>query len=143
MEHKLNKRILSALLAIVMLFTMVPTVVLANESEQSSGFAVYYAGEKIGNLDLPENEKLTVSAENIPADAAYCWQVQVPGTDIWVDIQGETDKELALSYALLKNMLDGRNCAAVRCNAVVNGEVADNTDALQVQLVASAIINLQ
>ena len=120
---KLNKRILSALLAVVLLLTNFPVV-----SAASDGFAITYEGKTVSQVEFFEHEKITVSAQGNPG-SGYQWQIQIPGTEQWVNIQGQTGQTINLSKAVVGSlMVDGS--AHVRCAAISDGQEIDHTAAL-------------
>lgn len=120
MKIKLNKRVMSTLLAFVLFLSCCPVVSLA-----SDGFAIAHEGRSVSQVTFDKHEKIEVSAENIP-EGTYQWQIKVPGTDLWVNIHGQTGQTIKLSYALLGSLLDG-DSAHVRCAAVSNGEEVAHT----------------
>lgn len=120
---KLNKRILSALLAVVLLLTNFPVV-----SAASDGFAIHYEGMAVAEVEFYEHERITVSAEGNPG-SGYQWQIKIPGTEQWVNIQGQTGQTINLSKAVVGSlMVDGS--AHVRCAAISDGQEIDHTAAL-------------
>ena len=122
MNTKLNKRILSAVLAFVLFVSNFPVVGFA-----SSGFSITYEGSGAAHVQINTREKVAVTAENLPADCSYQWQILVPGTDFWVDIQGACESSLYLTYALLGSLLDSANVANVRCAAMSAGQAVEYT----------------
>lgn len=120
MKIKLNKRVMSTLLAFVLFLSCCPVVSLA-----SDGFAIAHEGRSVSQVTFDKHEKIEVSAENIP-EGTYQWQIKVPGTDLWVNIHGQTGQTIKLSYALLGSLLDG-DSSHVRCAAVSNGEEVAHT----------------
>ena len=121
---KLNKRILSALLAFVLLMTNFPVI-----SSASDSFAIHYEGKAVTEVEFYEHERITVTAEGNPGDACQ-WQIQIPGTEQWVNIQGQTAQTINLSKAVVGSlMVDGS--AHVRCAAIRDGETVEYTAALR------------
>ena len=121
---KLNKRFLSALLAVILLLTNFPVVSAASDS-----FAIYYEGETVTEVEFYEHERITVSAEGIPG-GSYQWQIQIPGTEQWVNIQGQTSQTINLSKAVVGSLMMNGS-AYVRCAAISDGEEIDHTAALR------------
>ena len=122
---KLNRRILSALLAFLLFLSNFPAVSAAKDD-----FAITYEGKTVKQVEFYEYEKITVSVEGIPEGSSCQWQIQIPGTEQWVDIHGQTAEELGLSKAVVGSlMVDGS--AYVRCAATGDAET-NYTDALQV-----------
>ena len=122
---KLNIRILSAILAIIVFVTNCPVVTSANE-----GFSITCDGDEVTQVEFYKNEKLEVSADNLLAGASRQWQIQIPGTDMWIDIYGQTGQKLKLSYALLGSLLNAEHSATVRCAAISDGEAVAYTEEL-------------
>ena len=124
---KLNTRLLSAILAVVLFLSCCPVVSLA-----SGGFMIAYEGKKVTEITVDKHEKITVTAERVP-EGTLQWQIKIPGTNQWVDIQGQTGSELGLSYAVVGSLLEG-NSALVRCAAISGGKEAAHTAQLQVTI---------
>ena len=120
---KLNKRILSALLAAILFLTNFPMV-----SSASNDFAITYEGKTVSQVEFFEHEKITVSAQGNPS-SDYQWQIQIPGTEQWVDIQGQTAQTIKLSKAVVGSLLVNGS-AYVRCAAINDGEEIDHTAVL-------------
>ena len=121
---KVNKRLLSAVLAVMLFFTCCPVTTWA-----SSDPAITYEGRQVEQLSMNKREKLTVEVEALPG-GAHQWQIYVPDADLWVDIMGQTDPQLDLSYGLLGSVLK-EDMAQVRC-ADISGEEPCYTDPLRV-----------
>ncbi len=126
MKTRLYKRIMSALVALV---TLVSCCLMVGFTD--GGFFISFDGAAVTELGLAKNEKITVSAENLPEGAQYQWQICLPGSEIWVDIHAQTDRSLSLSYALLGSLLDADGAARVRC-AAVSDEETEYTEAVLV-----------
>ena len=124
MKKKWNIRILSAVLALILLMSDFPVITRAND-----GFFIACDGRAVSGVSFYEHEKLAVTAQNLP-EGTYQWQIRVPGTELWVNIHGQTAQTLNLSYALLGSLLDGGS-AYVRCAAVSGGEEVAHTAALR------------
>ena len=121
---KLNKRIMSALLAAILFLTNFPMV-----SSASNDFAITYEGKTVSQVEFFEHEKITVSAQGNPG-SDYQWQIQIPGTEQWVNIQGQTGQTIKLSKAVVGSLLVNGS-AYVRCAAINDGEEIDHTAALR------------
>ena len=120
---KQNKRLLSALLAFVLLMTSFPVIGAA-----SGAFAITYEGEVVSQVEFYEHERIAVAAENNP-ESGYQWQIKIPETDQWVNIQGQNAQTIQLSKAVVGS-LSVNGVAYVRCAATSNGEETDYTDDL-------------
>ena len=120
-----HKRIISAVLAIVLFTSNFPVL-----TQAGSGFSIACEGETVSQVEFYANEKLTVSAENLPG-GSYQWQINIPGTDQWVNIQGQTGQTLNLTYALLGSLMDGSRSASVRCAAMNGSEAIEYSNPLR------------
>ena len=130
MNTKLHNRILSALLAMLLFLSCLPAPGVLAQGEQEQ-FVITYEGEALTEISFPRNEKRRISADNLPEDYEYRWQIKMPREETWVDIMGQEGQTLVLSYALLKNMMDDSGNAAVRCAAVEEGEMIAYTEPLR------------
>ena len=123
-----GRRILAALLGLTLLLGMLP-LYLFSTSASPSGIeaAIVFQGDVIEAVDVPQNERVTVSASCTPArdDYTYQWQILADAaSDQWVNIYDATEAELALSYSLLGSLLDASDCAYVRCRVSYGDEAA-------------------
>lgn len=121
----MKKRILSLLLALLMLLGMFPiystyaaetgkevTVWYFNSAseamEEAEAVELYRGGEQILSADL---------RDDISGDVQ--WQIEAE-QNLWVDIQGGTAEDLRVSYGMVKSLLKG-NTVRMRC-AVSGGK---------------------
>ena len=118
--NKMNKRILSALLALILLMTNFPVISFASDT-----FAITYEGEKVTQVEFYEHERIAVTAENNPGDA-YQWQIKIPDSEQWVNIQGQISQNINLSKAVVGS-LSVNGIAYVRCAALSSGTETDYT----------------
>ena len=65
----------------------------------------------VQSVTLPQFGMVELSASG---SGSAQWQIQVPGTQIWVNIAGETSSTIALTYAKIGSMLSG-GVANLRC----------------------------
>ena len=65
----------------------------------------------VQSVTLPQFGMVELSASG---SGSAQWQIQVPGTQIWVNIAGETSSTIALTYAKIGSMLSG-GAANLRC----------------------------
>ena len=65
----------------------------------------------VQSVTLPQFGMVELSASG---SGSAQWQIQVPGTQIWVNIAGETSSTIALTYAKISSMLSG-GAANLRC----------------------------
>lgn len=135
MKTKLHNRILSALLAVLTILSCLPMFTFAELFP--AGFEITHEGKHTSAITFYDNEKVTVAAENLPEGSTCQWQIQIPGTEIWVDIQGQTEPELGVSLAVVGSLLDENDSAYVRC-AAVGGEPV-YTDVLKVTVTEETV----
>lgn len=137
-----------SLAAIMMLgaFAVVPVLSVESEPEaeqsqsaQNNSEIVYdedvlsitVDGEERTELEIYENEKVTIKAEGVLA-AKYQWQILHPErSGLWVDIYEETKETLDVSLALTGNMEQEDGKTYLRCLAY-EAEGAYVTDVLSV-----------
>ena len=120
----MKKRILSLLLAFLMLFSTLP-INSSYAAESESGVTVHYfnpvseALEEAGTVEMYRGGELFLSAM-LRADVYgdIQWQIEV-WQDYWVDIQGCTSEELRVSYGMVQSLLNN-NTVRMRC--VVYGD---------------------
>ena len=137
----MRKRIWILLLCCALVSGLVPTVNInayAQEPEQT--LLVYQDGEAVTEAALPVSQKITLQANVYPEDFAaqsYQWQIQVPG-GVWVDIAGEVQKTINLTYGMVASLLDSDNAVQVRCKliddsvgAMLSNEVRVTVDSSQ------------
>lgn len=120
----MKKRIIAFLLCIALVMPILPTFASATEDITLSATSV----------TLPQYEKKTITASpvgNVQV-SSYQWQINVPGTDLWVDISGAEGATLELSYAMIASLLQGDQ-AQIRCEAVIGGETVE-TDVVTVTM---------
>lgn len=116
----MRKKILTLLLCCALVSGLVPTVNIsayALEPEQEQTLLVCQNGEAVTEAELPISQKITLQADVYPEDFAaqgYQWQIQVPG-GIWVDIAGEAQKSINLTYGMVASLLDSSNAVQIRC----------------------------
>lgn len=87
-------------------------------------------GLEIDNIFVAQDEKQRLTAVCQPDDPGYGYQWQILAdmeAELWVDIQGQSEKSLDVSYALTASLLDGSGSAYVRC--VVTSGHADTYSA--------------
>lgn len=138
-----------SLAAIMMLgaFAVVPVLSVESEPEaeqsqsaQNNSEIVYdedvlsitVDGEERTELEIYENEKVTIKAEGVLA-AKYQWQILHPEkSGLWVDIYEETKETLDVSLALTGNMEQEDGKTYLRCLAY-EADGAYVTDVLSVK----------
>ena len=117
----MKKRITSLLLSIGMLVSLA-----AQHIEQvgavglsAQRVSVTYEGTAITDITIPQNEKKTVTAvcSSAREHNTYQWQILADvSADVWVDITGQSQPAIELSYALLSSVLDEAGSGYIRCN---------------------------
>ena len=132
----LKERTVSLLLAAVLLLGLIPISGVLAKDDAAPTVRVTQDGAEVTAIDLPENEKTTLTAACKGA-AAYQWQIQIPGAGVWVDIYDKTDAGCEVSSALVSSMLDSNNAARLRCTATVD-ETVYNSAAITVTLTESS-----
>lgn len=132
----LKERAVSLLLAAVLLLGLIPISGVLAKDDAAPTVRVTQDGAEVTAIDLPENEKTTLTAACKGA-AAYQWQIQIPAAGVWVDIYDKTDAGCEVSSALVSSMLDSNNAARLRCTATVD-ETMYNSAAITVTLTESS-----
>lgn len=115
----MKKRILSLLLAFLMLFSMFPaysTYAVETEKEVSVWYfnSVSEAMEEADAVELYRGGELYLSAilrDDISGEIQ--WQIEA-NQDFWVDIQGGTAEDLRISYGMVQSLL-GNDSVRMRC----------------------------
>ena len=69
------------------------------------------SADAVQSVTLPQFGMVELSASG---SGSAQWQIQVPGTQLWVNIAGETSSTIALTYAKISSMLSG-GAANLRC----------------------------
>lgn len=128
---KKANRYISLLLCISLLLSISITSIQAVWAAEKS-VEILLDGKVTDHVAIDQVDKVTLSAvtENI-ADPAYQWQILYDVEDsVWVNIYDRTEQNCEISYALVKNMLDGANSTYIRCavttveETVYSGEVS-------------------
>lgn len=122
----MRKRILSLLLAILMLFGMFPPY-NTYAVEIGKEVTVWYFNsasevmEEAGTVELYRGGELYLSAilrDDISGSVQ--WQIEA-GQDFWVDIQGGTTEDLRVSYGMVKSLLNN-DTVRMRCTVSDSNE---------------------
>lgn len=123
----MKKRIIFPVLGILLLFLAIAHsfgYVQAAKNPPAS-VSVEYEGSENGNILLSQNERKTVTAKCASAGADSIWQWQVLAdmqAGLWVDITGQNEHSMELSYAMLSSVLDVSGGAYIRCEVTVEDE---------------------
>lgn len=74
-------------------------------------------GEPVSYVELDISDKPTYTVQtSLTGDVKYQWQICYDVNNyLWMDIDGQTDASIILSYALLASVLDENDMCAVRC----------------------------
>lgn len=97
----MKKRLLAAVLCLVMLLSCVPS--FAFQAQASELPVITCSGSAQSAVSFPRNERITLTAEG---GAWYQWQIKV-NDSLWVNISGETGETLDVSYAMIANLCQG------------------------------------
>ena len=113
-----KKTILSIMLCVSIFFSTDPNmkiVLAAKEPEKT--VQIQHNNEEVNRVTFDSNEKAKITAESIGFDGdTYQWQILLDSVNsIWVDIQGEDKEEIEVSYAMIKNLLQGTDTVYMRC----------------------------
>lgn len=101
-----KRRLLCLLLCVVMVASLAVPGTLAIGSATTGSIKVTQNGEKVTSVAVPQNGTATLTASGA---GSYQWQILAG--DTWVNIQGETDAEIRLSFAMVATLLP----TSVRC----------------------------
>ena len=90
-------------------------------------------------LFLPQGEKTTISAQGAESqNTTYQWQICYNNANLlWADLYGATEKELSVSPAMFRNVVDYYGKTFVRCVATV-GETVGVSEPVPVTLTETA-----
>ena len=130
----MKKRIVALLLCCVMLLTLSPSLIASASATDTKSNAAKVTVTP-AKAEMPQNEKVTLRAAAGEA-TSFQWQIQVDDT-LWVDISGETDSTIQVSYAMLASLLNG-NKAALRCKTDVGTSAAVTVTVTDPQPVVAA-----
>lgn len=130
MKHQSRNRILSLFLCALAAVSVLLLCVFAVTNEE---FAVTYHGEIAEKVVFSQSEKAAVSVQGVPDGAQLQWQIRMTDGETWVDITGQTEDKLTLSYALVASIMDQTGSTAVRCVAALDGAEAV-TNPVEVQM---------
>lgn len=114
-----KSKIISLVLAISMIFTALPFGNVRANATEATTVDILYNGQKVDNLVLTEDEKITLTTSVSGSDSlSYRWQICVDEeSDRWVNIKGYTKDFCIVSYALIGSLLNTNGSADLRCKA--------------------------
>ena len=101
----MKKRFIALLLCCVMLLTLSPSLIASVAADDDATPTQTGVTVSPANADLPRNEKVTLTAQAKDAKS-FQWQIQA-GKTLWVDISGETESTIQVSYAMVASLLSG------------------------------------
>lgn len=134
-KQNILNRILSFLLAVLLLCSSAPFPAFSEEIEQGSqnssatsvqqtfddiALKITRDGQPISMLFLQSHEKIDICADGVSQKAQYQWQVLHPEKDdLWVNIYDCTEQTISVTLALLENVLREDGTAQLRCRVIV------------------------
>ena len=89
--------------------------------------SVFFGQEYANTVSVPVDGKSVLSVGCTADILSAQWQIYAPSAGVWANIYGETGTSCAVSYAMIRSMLDGEGLAKVRCLV----SVADGTAVTQ------------
>ena len=136
----MKKRILSLVLCAAMLLSM---CLFLGAGVTNSLTVCDGSGEAVKRVDLPVNQKisLTAQAQSAAENDAYQWQIQA-AKNVWANILGSDTQTLELSYPLVASALSEKNTVQIRCR-LTSAETGEATfsDAVTVEVTAATAVD--
>lgn len=136
----MKKRILSLVLCAAMLLSM---CLFLGAGVTNSLTVCDSNGEAVKRVDLPVNQKisLTAQAQSAAENDAYQWQIQA-AKDVWANILGSDTQTLELSYPMVASALSEKNTVQIRCR-LTSAETGEATfsDAVTVEVTAATAVD--
>ena len=136
----MKKRILSLVLCAAMLLSM---CLFLGAGVTNSLTVCDSSGEAVKRVDLPVNQKisLTAQAQSAAENDAYQWQIRA-AKNVWANILGSDTQTLELSYPMVASALSEKNTVQIRCRltSAENGE-ATFSDAVTVEVTAATAVD--
>ena len=129
-----NKRIFSVIIAVIMLFCVLP---FNSVSFETDGICILHNGKTVSEIKLPNNEKTVISVSENDADF-YRWQILMPDSSQWIDIYDKTSVSCEISYTLLERFIDSSNKSQLRCEIEKNGKT-NQSSTLTVEIKDAAV----
>ena len=126
----LKNRILSGILALALFMSCVPMSIVAEDVNE---FQILSYSRASGPITFPKNEKIVITASGYPEGADLQWQIAMPDDGGWVDIMGQEEENLTLSYALIANIMDDSGLTSVRCGFVF-GDLCQYTTPVDIRI---------
>lgn len=136
----MKKRILSLVLCAAMLLSM---CLFLGAGVTNSLTVCDSSGEAVKRVDLPVNQKisLTAQAQSAAEGDAYQWQIQAD-KNVWANILGSDTQTLELSYPMVASALSEKNTVQIRCR-LTSAETGEATfsDAVTVEVTAATAVD--
>lgn len=136
----MKKRILSLVLCAAMLLSM---CLFLGAGVTNSLTVCDSNGEAVKRVDLPVNQKisLTAQAQSAAENDAYQWQIQA-AKNVWANILGSDTQTLELSYPMVASALSEKNTVQIRCR-LTSAETGEATfsDAVTVEVTAATAVD--
>lgn len=136
----MKKRILSLVLCAAMLLSM---CLFLGAGVTNSLTVCDSSGEAVKRVDLPVNQKisLTAQAQSAAENDAYQWQIRA-AKDVWANILGSDTQTLELSYPMVASALSEKNTVQIRCR-LTSAETGEATfsDAVTVEVTAATAVD--
>lgn len=136
----MKKRILSLVLCAAMLLSM---CLFLGAGVANSLTVCDSSGEAVKRVDLPVNQKisLTAQAQSTAENDAYQWQIRA-AKDVWANILGSDTQTLELSYPMVASALSEKNTVQIRCR-LTSAETGEATfsDAVTVEVTAATAVD--
>ena len=136
----MKKRILSLVLCAAMLLSM---CLFLGAGVTNSLTVCDSSGEAVKRVDLPVNQKisLTAQAQSAAENDAYQWQIQA-AKNVWANILGSDTQTLELSYPMVASALSEKNTVQIRCR-LTSAETGEATfsDAVTIEVTAATAVD--
>lgn len=136
----MKKRILSLVLCAAMLLSM---CLFLGAGMTNSLTVCDSNGEAVKRVDLPVNQKisLTAQAQSAAENDAYQWQIQA-AKNVWANILGSDTQTLELSYPMVASALSEKNTVQIRCR-LTSAETGEATfsDVVTVEVTAATAVD--
>lgn len=136
----MKKRILSLVLCAAMLLSM---CLFLGAGVTNSLTVCNSSGEAVKRVDLPVNQKisLTAQAQSAAENDAYQWQIRA-AKNVWANILGSDTQTLELSYPMVASALSEKNTVQIRCR-LTSAETGEATfsDAVTVEVTAATAVD--
>lgn len=136
----MKKRILSLVLCAALLLSL---CLFMGAGVTNSLTVCDSSGEAVKRVDLPVNQKisLTAQAQSAVENDAYQWQIQA-AKNVWANILGSDTQTLELSYPMVASALSEKNTVQIRCR-LTSAETGEATfsDAVTVEVTAATAVD--